>query len=141
MSSLAPIPRRGAVLATALIFTGLALAFTQAPAQEETPPVDDGFPAGLAEALENLGQNILGGASFFAERQPPVDDGLPALELWLDDSARFPVIVNVFDDGHTWLRLTIADGAVLLEQDVTVRGQVDVDREGDLSDHIPPEPG
>jgi hypothetical protein len=123
------------------------------PIRESNP----NLPSGLVRALEGIGQNILGAASFFAQPGPPNSESNPGpatLNLWIDDGPAVPVRINVFQnpgppdaDGNpgpptTWLRITITNGAVtLLREQNTAIGNPDT-RLGfaDLSAFVPPNP-
>jgi hypothetical protein len=104
------------------------------------------FPVGLARALTAVGQNILGPARFFSTKLNPGPPGSSALEIWVADAADVPVNVHLFvgtspSPPATWLRVTIANGAVVVQQDTTVRrSQLLVDYSADLSAYLPPSP-
>ncbi len=125
---------RNTILTVALV----AFLTATAAAQQTTS-----IPPGLTDAMQAVGQNILGGNTFMPNPGPPT---APALDVWLSDTAALPVHLNIFvpDPGppETWLRLTIANGQVLMEQDtsVTSRTAVRPNLSADLSGFVPPNP-
>lgn len=110
----------------------------------EQPPGPPDFPAGLARAMNEIGQSLLGASDFFSAKPGPPTT--PSLDLWLDDAGSVPVSVNVFVRTNpgppvTWLRVTVRDGAVLVQQDVSAgKPDVQVDYSADLSMYTPPNP-
>ena len=106
------------------------------------PPGPPDFSAGLARAMGEIGQNLLGGAKFFSTKTSPGPPNVPSLDLWLDDTPTVPVNLNIYASGSppsTWLRVTIANGVVLVQQDTSVgRPAVRVDYGADLSVYTPP---
>ena len=112
----------------------------------QVSPGPPDFPGGLARALTAVGQNILGRARFFSTKVNPGPPELSALEMWIADAADVPVNLHLFvgtnpGPPETWLRVTIANGAVAMQQDTTVRrSELLVDYAADLSAHVPPSP-
>jgi hypothetical protein len=120
----------------------------------ETDPV---IPAGLARALEAIGQNILGAANVFVQPGPPTSGANPRppnLNLWIDDAPAVTLRINVFQNPgppntdtepgppDTWLRILIQNGEVKLtrEQNTTI-GDSDTRLDfADLSAFHPPNP-
>jgi hypothetical protein len=112
----------------------------------QVAPGPPNFPGGLARALTAVGQNILGEGRFFSTKINPGPPDLSALEIWIADTGDVPVNLHLFvgtnpGPPNTWLRVTIANGAVVVQQDTTVRrSQLLVDYSADLSPYLPPSP-
>lgn len=121
-------------------------AFTPPNPVVEVNPGPPDFPAGLARAMGEIGQNLLGASKFFSIKLSPGPPDTPSFDLWLDDTANVPVSINVFvsvnpGPPNTWLRVRIQNGAALVQQDATVgRPDVRVDYAADLSTDVPPSP-
>jgi hypothetical protein len=110
----------------------------------EGQPGPPDFPAGLARAMNEIGQSLLGASDFFSTKPGPPTT--PSLDVWLDDTVGVPVSVSVFVRGQpgpptTWLRVTVRDGAVLVQQDPSAgKPDVQVDYSANLSAYAPPGP-
>ena len=122
------------VLASATVLGGRA--------QELNPGLPT-LPAGLVRAFGEIGQKILGASNFFSTNPGPPE--ARSLEVWLNDTSNVAVRVNIFDTNpgppNTWLRMTIVNGAVVLQQDRTIGNPDIVPEYGtDPSAFLPPNP-
>ena len=121
-------------------------AFTPPSPIVDINPGPPDFPGGLARAMGEIGQSLLGASKFFSVKLSPGPPNTPSLDLWLDDTANVPVAINVFvrlnpGPPNTWLRVTIQNGAVLVQQATTVgKPDVRVDYSADLSAYVSPSP-
>ena len=96
--------------------------------------------------MGEIGQILfLAARSSSAAKISPGPPNLPSLDLWLDDTPTVPVNLNIYASGsppRTRLRMTIANGVVLVQQDMSVgRPAVRVDHGADLSVNTPSELG
>jgi len=132
--------------AVELIYGADLSTFTPPNPIAEINPGPPDFPAGLARALAAVGQNIMGARRFLSAKTDPGPPNSAALEVWVAAAAALPVNVHVFagvapGPPETWLRVTVANGRVIVQQDTTVRrSALVVDYSADLSAFLPPSP-
>jgi hypothetical protein len=82
------------------------------------------FPEGLTRAFQSVGQSILGENNFFATKLPPNPLTPATLVVHTTEHPPNPFVWNVYDSaGRTYLRITVYNGQVTIENDTSIKTQ------------------
>jgi hypothetical protein len=108
---------RTSVLAACMVALALLVGATAIAQTSE-------FPEGLTRAFQSVGQSILGENNFFATKHPPNPSTPATLVVHTTEYPPNPSVWNVYDGaGRTYLRITVYNGQVVIENDTSIKTQ------------------